>query len=63
MVNGVSMNDLRDALSCSTANGADAGVNTAFNGDGIWNRDADHNEGVTFDAGLAHTGGNNTASL
>ena len=32
---------------------------TAFSGDGIWNRDGYHNEGVTFDPALAHQAGNN----
>ena len=59
MVNGVSIFDSRDAFSYSTANAADAGPNTAFTGDGIWNRDGYHNEGVTFDPALAHQAGNN----
>lgn len=58
-VDGVSMFDNRDAFSYSNSNGADAGPQTAFNGDGIWNRDAYVNEGVTFDAGNAHQAGNN----
>ena len=59
MVNGVSMFDSRDAFSYSTANAADARPNTAFTGDGIWNRDGYHNEGPTFDPALAHQAGNN----
>ena len=58
-VDGVSMFDNRDAFSYSNANAADAAPNTAFSGDGIWNRDAYVNEGVTFDAGNAHQAGNN----
>ncbi len=58
MVNGVSMYDLRDAFSYSNSTAADGSPGT-ITGDGIWNRDAYHNEAVTFDAGLAHSGGNN----
>ncbi|MFT5122912.1 MAG: arylsulfatase A-like enzyme [Verrucomicrobiales bacterium] len=58
-VDGVSMFDSRDAFSYSTANNADAGPMTAYNGDGVWNRDAFVNEGVTFDAGNAHQAGPN----
>jgi len=59
MVNGVSMFDSRDAFSYSNTNTADATPGGAFTGDGIWNRDGYHNEGVTFDAALAHQAGNN----
>ncbi len=59
MVNGVSMFDSRDAFSYSTSNAADATPGGAFTGDGIWNRDGYHNEGVTFDPALAHQAGNN----
>ena len=59
MVNGVSMFDCRDAFSYSTANAADATPGGAFTGDGIWNRDAYHNESVTFDPAFAHQAGNN----
>lgn len=59
MVNGVSMFDSRDAFSYSNANAADATPGGAFTGDGIWNRDGYHNEGVTFDPALAHQAGNN----
>jgi arylsulfatase A-like enzyme len=59
MVNGVSMFDSRDAFSYSTSNAADAVPNGSFTGDGIWNRDGYHNEGVTFDPALAHQAGNN----
>jgi hypothetical protein len=45
-VNGVALFDDRDAFSFNgTADGR---------GEGIWNRDAYVNEGVTFDAGMAH---------
>ncbi len=59
MVNGVSMFDSRDAFSYSNANAADATPGGSFTGDGIWNRDAYRNEGVTFDPALAHQAGNN----
>lgn len=59
MVNGVSMFDCRDAFSYSNANAADATPGGAFTGDGIWNRDAYHNESVTFDPAYAHQAGNN----
>jgi len=59
MVNGVSIFDSRDAFSYSNANAADATPGGSFTGDGIWNRDGYHNEGVTFDPALAHQAGNN----
>lgn len=59
MVNGVSMFDSRDAFSYSTANATDATPTNGITGDGIWNRDGYHNEGVTFDPALAHQAGNN----
>jgi arylsulfatase A-like enzyme len=59
MVNGVSLFDCRDAFSYSTANAADATPGGAFTGDGIWNRDAYHNESVTFDPAYAHQAGSN----
>ena len=59
MVNGVSMFDSRDAFSYSNANAADATPGGSFTGDGVWNRDAYHNENVTFDPAFAHQAGNN----
>ena len=59
MVNGVSLFDCRDAFSYSLANSADATPGGAFVGDGVWNRDAYHNESVTFDPAFAHQAGNN----
>lgn len=59
MVNGVSLFDCRDAFSYSNANAADATPGGAFTGDGVWNRDAYHNESVTFDPAFAHQAGNN----
>ena len=59
MVNGVSMFDCRDAFSYSNANAADATPGGSFAGDGVWNRDAYHNESVTFDPAYAHQAGSN----
>ncbi|MBX7208599.1 MAG: YHYH protein [Verrucomicrobiaceae bacterium] len=59
MVNGVSMFDSRDAFSYVNAIATDATPTNGLTGDGIWNRDGWHNEGVTFDPGLAHQAGNN----
>ena len=59
MINGVSMFDSRDAFSYVTASGTDATPNNGLTGNGIWNRDGYHNEGVTFDPALAHQAGNN----
>ena len=56
-VNGVAMFDMRDAFSYSTANAQDATPVNGITGDGIWNREAYHNESVTFDAGFAHQAG------
>ncbi|NNC86979.1 MAG: sulfatase-like hydrolase/transferase [Akkermansiaceae bacterium] len=59
-VDGVAMFDSRDAFSYDTSAGQDEEPNSGggVNGDGIWNRDAYINEGVTFDAGNAHQAGN-----
>jgi hypothetical protein len=59
MVNGVSMFDSRDAFSYVNASGTDATPTNGLTGDGVWNRDGYHNEGVTFDPALAHQAGNN----
>jgi hypothetical protein len=59
MVNGVSLFDCRDAFSYSFTNAADATPGGSFTGDGVWNRDAYHNESVTFDNALAHQAGSN----
>ena len=56
-VNGVAMFDMRDAFSYSTSNAQDATPVNGITGDGIWNREAYHNEAVTFDAGFAHQAG------
>ena len=57
MVNGVALFDMRDAFSYSTANATDATPVNGITGDGIWNRNAYHNESVTFDPAYAHQAG------
>ncbi len=59
MVNGVSMFDMRDAFSYVNASATDSTPVNGLTGDGVWNRDGYHNEGVTFDPALAHQAGNN----
>ncbi len=59
MVNGVSIFDSRDAFSYVSASNQDATPVNGLTGDGVWNRDGYHNEGVTFDPALAHQAGNN----
>jgi hypothetical protein len=59
MVNGVSMFDSRDAFSYVFASSMDATPVNGLTGDGVWNRDGYHNEGVTFDPALAHQAGKN----
>ncbi|GAB5559107.1 MAG: hypothetical protein SynsKO_07540 [Synoicihabitans sp.] len=58
-VDGVAMFDYTDTFSYSNANAADASPVASFQGrgDGIWNRDAYINEGVTFDPAFAHQAG------
>ena len=59
MVNGVSMFDSRDSFSYVSGSSTDATPVNGLMGDGVWNRDGYHNEGVTFDPALAHQAGNN----
>ena len=59
MVNGVSMFDMRDAFSYVSASSTDATPVNGLTGDGVWNRDAYHNEAVTFDPAYAHQAANN----
>lgn len=54
-VDGVSMFDSRDAFSHTSGSGSPG--TEANPGSGYWNRDAYVNEGVTFDAALAHQPG------
>ncbi len=53
-VDGVAAFDNRDAFSYSTASNADASPVNGLRGDGVWNREAYHNEGQTFDPAFAH---------
>lgn len=53
-VDGVAAFDNRDAFSYVTASAADASPINGLRGDGVWNREAFHNEGVTFDPAFAH---------
>jgi hypothetical protein len=54
-VDGVQMFDSSDSFSYSNQNGRDADPRARIGrGDGLWNRDAFVNEGVTFDAGFGH---------
>lgn len=53
-VDGVAAFDNRDAFSYATASGTDASPVNGLRGDGVWNREAYHNEGVTFDPAFAH---------
>jgi len=59
MVNGVSIFDSRDAFSYASGSSTDATPVNGLTGDGVWNRDGYHNEGVTFDPALAHQAGSN----
>jgi hypothetical protein len=58
-VDGVALFDNRDTYSYTNASGSDAAPGSAGRGDGIWNRDAWINEGVTFDPAMAHQAGSN----
>jgi hypothetical protein len=53
-VDGVAAFDNRDAFSYVTASGNDASPVNGLRGDGVWNREAYANEGVTFDPAFAH---------
>lgn len=53
-VDGVAAFDNRDAFSYSNANSVDASPGNGLRGDGVWNREAYANEGVTFDPAFAH---------
>lgn len=58
-VDGVAAFDNRDAFSYATASGMDASPVNGLRGDGVWNREAYANEGVTFDPAFAHQAMNN----
>ena len=53
-VDGVALFDSRDTFSYINSSSSDASPASGGRGDGIWNRDAYVNEGVTFDAAYAH---------
>lgn len=53
-VDGVAAFDNRDAFSYATASATDASPVNGLRGDGVWNREAYANEGVTFDPAFAH---------
>jgi len=53
-VDGVAAFDNRDTFSYTNSAGADATPNGMGRGDGVWNREAYANEGVTFDPAFAH---------
>ena len=58
-VDGVAVFDNRDTFSYANASGTDADPVNGQRGDGVWNREAYANEGVTFDAAFAHQAGSN----
>lgn len=53
-VDGVAAYDNRDTFSYSTASNTDGSPVNGVRGDGVWNREAYANEGVTFDPAFAH---------
>ncbi|MEP4077663.1 YHYH protein [Haloferula sp.] len=53
-VDGVQLFNSGDTFSYDTSGGGDQEPVNNLTGDGIWNRDAFTNEGVTFDSGNAH---------
>jgi len=53
-VDGVAAFDNRDAFSYAAASATDASPVNGLRGDGVWNREAYHNEGQTFDPAFAH---------
>jgi len=53
-VDGVAAYDNRDTFSYINASGADGSPTGGGRGDGVWNREAYANEGVTFDPAFAH---------
>lgn len=56
-VDGVALFDNRDTFSYANASGTDGSPVNGLRGDGVWNRDAYVNEGVTFDSAFAHQAG------
>jgi hypothetical protein len=56
-VDGIAMFDNRDTFSYINSSASDGSPMGGGRGDGVWNRDAYVNEGVTFDPALAHQAG------
>ena len=56
-VDGVALFDATDTFSYINSSGSDASPAGGGRGDGVWNRDAYINEGVTFDSANAHQAG------
>ena len=56
-VDGVALFDNRDTFSYQNSSQTDGSPVNGVRGDGVWNRDAFVNEGVTFDAAFAHQAG------
>ena len=57
-VDGVALFDATDTFSYINGSASDASPQGGGRGDGVWNRDAYVNEGVTFDSANAHQAGN-----
>ncbi|MBJ06575.1 MAG: hypothetical protein CMO40_05570 [Verrucomicrobiaceae bacterium] len=57
-VDGVALFDATDTFSYINSSASDASPAGGGRGDGVWNRDAYVNEGVTFDSANAHQAGN-----
>jgi len=53
-VDGVALFDATDTFSYINSRGSDGSPGGGGRGDGVWNRDAYVNEGITFDAANAH---------
>ena len=53
-VDGVAAYDNRDAFSYANSSSSDASPVNGLHGDGVWNREAYANEGMTFDPAFAH---------
>ena len=56
-VDGVALFDNRDTFSYANSSAQDGNPMNGLRGDGIWNRDAYINEGMTFDPAFAHQAG------
>ena len=58
-VDGVAAFDNRDGFSYQASSATDASPPNGLTGDGVWNREAYANEGITFDPAFAHQAGTN----